>query len=596
MPAGETDENLSGSVAAPSATSIRKALARVLDSPAFLRSPRLSRFLSFVVETALNGNEENLKEYTIGVEVFDRGSSFDPRVETIVRVEARRLRNQLNEYYGGAGREDAVRIEIPKGGYKPAIQTRRHVPSKNHESPAGKPLDPKTVIVLPFEDMSASHDQTCLGDGIAEEITHGLAQVAWLRVISRSSAFSFKGKNIDIREIGQHVGAGTALEGSVRTSQSRVRVTAQLIDAVSGNHLWSERFDRDSGEVFEIQDTVTAAVIKRLETCLGAPPARPEERLRKPTASAPGYDLYLKGRYYMYRYTRADVATAIECFEEAVALDPHYAQPWAGLAESYAITAILGWAPPADVMPRSKQASLRALEIDDTIAEAHASLALVLFRHDYQWDEAGREFQRALDLAPQNANIRFWYSSFLVFVRRPEEAIKEAQHASELDPLSVEAQRVVADTLYFCRRFEDTIEQCDRILSHHASYYFAYFYKGMALVARDRMEEAVDSLNEANRLSSNLPLTRSVLGWALARAGETERARQSLEELTVARGQGYFPAFLIAVISVGLGDKDLAFEWLQRAFVHRDALLPILEVDHIWDPLRSDPRFTILLV
>ena len=154
---------------------------------------------------------------------------------------------------------------------------------------------------------------------------------------------------------------------------------------------------------------------------------------------------------------------------------------------------------------------------------------------------------------------------------------------------------MVADTLYFCRRFEDTIEQCDRILSHHASYYFAYFYKGMALVARDRMGEAVDSLNEANRLSSNLPLTRSVLGWALARAGETERARRSLEELTAARERSYFPAFLIAVISVGLGDKDLTFEWLQRAFVHRDSLLPILEVDYIWDPLRSDPRFTVLL-
>jgi len=593
-PTGETHDSGTNSPATPPPERLREALERVLESPSFIRSPRLSRFLRFIVESTLEGEDEKLKEYTIGVEVFDRGESFDPRVETIVRVEARRLRNQLSEYYGDAGQEDEVRFEIPKGAYRPVFRAHTRV----DVAPAARALDPKTIVVLPFDDMSPQKDHAYFCDGITEEITHALTQVGWLRVISRTSAFAFKAATIDVREIGKKLGAGTALEGSVRTSEKRVRVTAQLIDASEGQHLWSQKFERELSDVFEIQDSVTKAVVEHLEASLGGigeKPPQTQKPSRGRAISIDAYNLYLKGRYYAYRYTRESVASAIECFEKSIAEDSHYAQPWAGLAEAHAITAILGWAPSVDVMPRAKSAARRALEIDEGVAEAHASLALVLFRHDYEWEEAEKEYQRAMELSPGSGTIWFWYSSFLVFRQRPEAAILEARRASELDPQSVEAQRVVADTLYFCRRFEETIELCRTILSHHPDYYFAHFYKGLALAAQDKLDEAVRTLETTNRLASSLPLTRAVLGWALGRAGETKRARELLRELLEEREGGYFPALFIAMVYVGLGELDRALEWLEKAFAQRDSLLPVLEVDQMWDPVHSDPRCTDLL-
>lgn len=217
------------------------------------------------------------------------------------------------------------------------------------------------------------------------------------------------------------------------------------------------------------------------------------------------------------------------------------------------------------------------------------------FRHDYEWDAAEKEYGRAMELSPGSGTIRIWYSSFLVFRQRPEEAILVARRASELDPLSVEAQRVVADTLYFCRRFEETVEQCRRILSHHPDYYLAHLYKGMALVAQRRFEVAVDALETANQLGWNLLLTRAMLGWGLGKAGERERARKLVGDLLEEREQRYLPSFLVAIVFIGLGEHDKALDWLDKALAHRDSMLPCVEVAQIFDPLRSDPRCTDLL-
>ena len=573
----------------PSDGVVRQALAEVLASPSFSRSSRLSRFLRFVVEGALDGEQANLKEYTIGLEVFDRDESFDPRIETIVRVEARRLRNQLSEYYGGQGKEAQLRIEIPKGGYRPVFRSLVPVQS----APTQQSLDPKTIVVFPFADMTPAGDHAYLGDGLAEEITHALAQIKGLQVISRTSAFAFRDQNLEVRQIGERLGAGTALEGSIRTSKQRIRVTAQLIDTASGQHLWSERFDRNLDDVFEIQDDVTEAVLDRLEETLTATPSRRAKRQRKLKSSA--YDLYLKGRHLLYGFTRDSVASAIECFELSIAEDSRYAQPRAGLAEAYTVSAILGWAPAGEVMPLAKAAALGAIEIDDHVAEAHASLALVLFRYDYEWEKAEKAYKRAMDLSPGSGTIRTWYASFFVFRQRPEQTILEARRASELDPLSVEAQRVVADTLYFCRRYEETIEQCRLMLSHHPNHYFAHFYLGMSLVAQGKLNEAIESLEIANRLADGPPLTRSMLAWALGKAGKRDDARSLLDGLLEERKRSYFPSFLIALVCNGLGETEQSLEWLEAAFADRDALLPVLEVDQTWDGQRSDARFTSLL-
>ena len=577
---------------APPPESVRQALTGVLQSDSFARSSRLSRFLRFVVERALAGDEESLKEYTIGLEVFDRGDSFDPRTETIVRVEARRLRNQLSEYYGSQGRADTVRIEVPKGGYRPIFHSVAE-PAIAITEPRSP--DPRTIVVLPFADMSAEHDQAYLCDGLTEEVTHALTQVPWLRVIARTSAFAFKEENVDIRQIGSRLGAGIALEGSIRTDASRVRVTVQMIDTTTGRHFWSERYDRELDNVFAVQDTVTTSVVGRLEASHKVGSGLRRETTPDNSVSFSAYSHYLQGRRESYRYTRESLASAVELFKKCIGEAPDYASPWAGLAEAYTVTAILGWARPADTMPRAKQAARRALEIDPGASDAHAALALVLFRYDYEWEEAEKAFRRGLELSPGSGAIRIWYSSFLFFQRRPEEAIREARLVSELDPLSNEAQRVVADTLYFCRRFDETIEQCNLLLSQSPDYYFGHFYKGLVLIALEQFSDGVDSLTTADRVASSVPLTRAHLGWSLGVAGKRRRARAILTRLTAERERSYFPAFFLAMVCVGLGETDKAFDWLEQAFADRDSLLPILEVDAIFDPIRSDARCTDIL-
>ncbi|MBI3696829.1 MAG: hypothetical protein HY238_18580 [Acidobacteria bacterium] len=339
---------------------IQAQLSKILASPVFAGSDRMSRFLRFTVERALRGEGDRLKEYLLGVEVFDRRSSYDPRIDPIVRVEARRLRSKLEKYYETEGRGDPVRIDFPKGGYSPVLRER------DRAAPAP---ERRTIAVLPFANLSSDPENEYFSDGLTEELIQALTKVEGLRVVAWSSAFQFKGKARDIRQVGRQLSVDTVLEGSVRRADDRLRITAQLVDVSDGRYLWSQIYEREMKDVFAIQDEISRAIAD-------TPRIKLTGALVKPyTVNLEAYNLYLRGRFNWNKRTEEGLRKAIEYFEQALAGDAQYAPAYCGLADCYSMLGQYGLSPPREVMPQAKAAATRALDIDEALAEAHASFA-----------------------------------------------------------------------------------------------------------------------------------------------------------------------------------------------------------------------------
>ena len=468
----ERDANNTGLPAAEiSAESIRAALEKILASPGFANADRISRFLRYTVEETLNGQTDKLKESLLGIDVFGRKPSYDPRVDAVVRTEAVKLRARLREYYESEGREDEIVIDLPKGGYipafrhreKPAVEVAAPVAAEPHRQREWKPAvatvlvvaflatsvyliskartrsagasSPQlaSIAVLPFADLSPDRDQEYFCDGMTEEIIDALAKVNGFRVVARTSSFAFKGKQQDIREIGKKLNVATVLEGSVRKDGNRLRVTAQLNSVADGYHLWSETYERELKDVFTVQDEISRAIVDTLQLKLASSARQP----RPPSENVEAYDLYLQGRYHWSRWRSEGAERAIEYFQQAIQKDPNYAAAYSGLADSYAWMGFFGALPPNEAMPKARQAALKALALDDTLAAAHTSLGYVKSLHEFDWPGAEREFKRALQLNAGDSDAHFGYGiTYLAPMGRLDEAVREMQTARDLDPLS----------------------------------------------------------------------------------------------------------------------------------------------------------------
>ncbi|MBI1791693.1 MAG: hypothetical protein HYR60_29535 [Acidobacteria bacterium] len=541
------------------------------------------RFLRFTVETALDGRGAELKEYVLGVEVFDRKPSYDPRIEPIVRVEARRLRSRIKKYYETEGRDDPVRIEFSTGRYAPDFRR------PEEKAPPAVP----TVAVLPFSNLSADPDNEYFSDGLTEELIHALTRLERLRVVAWPSAHQFKGKPHDIRQIGEQLEVGSVLEGSVRRAGDRLRVTAQLVDVRSGVYIWSETYERQVEDVFAIQEEIARKIADTLLLHLAVTPG---ERLGhgKP-ASLEAYYLYLKGRYEWNKRTVEGLQQSIECFERAIQVDGGYAAAWAGLADAYAILGGYGVAPPRELMPKAKQAAQRALDLDETLSEAHASLALVLSDYEHRWEESRLHYRRAIELKPGYATARHWIAiEYLASHGRLDEALAEIRRAQQLDPLSLVIRMAAALILEMQGRFDLAIEQQLDILRVDPNYYRALLGLARAYVGCGRSAEGIDILE---RLAGSSPfsITLSVLGHAYAVTDRLDRAEQIIERLGEQAGRAYVSPFAFARVYLGFPQKDLAFEWLEKAYGERDARILHIKVAPIFHCLRGDPRYDALL-
>jgi len=450
-----------------------------------------------------------------------------------------------------------------------------------------------SIAVLPFTNLSADREQEYFCDGMAEEIINALTQLEGLRVVARTSSFSFRGKEIDVREIGRQLNIENLLEGSVRKAGNRVRITAQLINVADGYHLWSDKYDRNIEDIFAIQDEISLAIVDRLKVKL-----LKEEKaklVKRFTENQEAYNLYLKGRYFWNRRYEGGLQKGIEFFQQAIEKDPLYALAYVGMADCYILLGHFGWLPPKEAYPRARTAAEKALEIDDKLAEAHTSMGWIRTFYDWDWVGAEEEFKRALNLNPNYATGYEWYAVSLAPMERLDEASILLKRALELDPLSLMISTVVGLGLYWARQYDEALDQYRRTLEMDPNFSLAYLFQGFNFVGKEMWKEAIASLKRFVALSMNSPIGIGHLGLAYALSGQTDEALKMLDQLNELSIKRYVSSLYKALIYGGLGKKDQAFEYLDKAYDERESWMATLKTAPFMDNLRSDLRFTVLL-
>lgn len=456
--------------------------------------------------------------------------------------------------------------------------------------------DRGSIAVLPFTDLSPARDHEYFSDGLAEEIINALAQVEELRVAARTSSFAFKERSLDVREVGEALGVGTVLEGSVRRSGDRLRVTARLVDVEDGYGLWEESYEREMDDVFRVQDEIARSVVAALRGELSG--SDTTRLARAPTSDPEAYNLYLQGRYHWYRRTGEGFRQAISFFERAVARDPTYALAYVGLGDVYSLLGAsdYGVLPPNRAFPRAKEALGRALRLDPESAEAHAALGNVLMTYDWDWRGAEREFRRALALNPGYAPARHWYALDLLVMGRHEDALREVRRARELEPLSLVMSTGMARVLYFTRDYPAAETEYRRALAMDSTFVTARLGLGLTLLQRGDPAGALAEYRAALRfLGGSQPVVSTLIAHASAVAGRTAEARQALAALERETAARYVPPEYLALARLGLGERDAALALLEQAHANRSGAMAFLGVEPLLDPLRSDPRFVALM-
>jgi serine/threonine protein kinase/Tfp pilus assembly protein PilF len=453
----------------------------------------------------------------------------------------------------------------------------------------------RSLAVLPLENLSRDTDQDYFADGMTEELIADLSQISALRVISRTSVMQYKNVRRSLRDIGKELNVDAVVEGSVERSGGRVRISAQLIHAPTDTHLWAKSYQRDLGDVLALQDEVAGAIAHEIRIKL-----TPSEQARLKTSRAvdpEAHEAYLKGLYHMSKRNEKDLEESITYFQQAIERDPGYALAYAGLADSYSLRGTLLYIvlPPKEVMPKSKAAALRALQIDDSLGEPYATLANVETLYDWEWTKSEEDFKRAIELNPNYAQAHHWYALHLAAMGRHDESISEMRRAQELDPLSLIINTNVGWMLYFAGRYDAAIEQFRQVLELDADFFVAHWELGLAYEQKGMYAEARAEFQKARMLSPNNPVILGSLGEAYALSGRRHEAREILNQLTQLSKQQFVSPYLIAVLNVGLGANDQAFQWLEMAYEQRDNGLIFLKVDPRLRTIRSDPRFQDLL-
>ena len=457
-------------------------------------------------------------------------------------------------------------------------------------------LPGKSIAVLPFENLSRDPDNAYFTEGIQDEILARLAKIADLKVISRTSTQRYKSSPDDLPQIAKRLGVSSILEGSVQKTGDRVRVTVQLINAASDAHLWAETYDRNLTDVFAAESDIAKMIADTLRAKLSG--SEQQAIAVRPTQNAEAHQLYLRGRYFWNKRTGADLKKAIDYFNQAIGKDPNYALAYAGLADAYVLLSAYAEASPKESLPQAKAAALKALELDSTLGEAHATLANALVAYDLNFAEANREFERAIELNPNYATAHQWYAETgLVPLGQFEKAVAEVKRALELDPLSLVINADVGTTLTNARRYDQAIEQLRKTVEMDPGFYYAHWTLGNALELKGLTEEAIAEYKEAIALNDD-PLPRALLGHLYAKIGRKNEALailKQLRELRESSKQRYVSPYNLALIHIGLSQKDEAIQLLEETYEERDGYdIAFIKVEPLLDPLRGDPRFEAL--
>jgi serine/threonine protein kinase/Flp pilus assembly protein TadD len=450
-----------------------------------------------------------------------------------------------------------------------------------------------SVAVLPFVNMANDPEAEYLSDGITESLINSLSQVPELRVMSRSSSFRYKGASADPRDVGRELGVEAVLVGRVMQRADNLSISVELVDARDNTHLWGKQYNRKLTEILALQDEMARDLSQSLRLRLSG---EEEQRLvKRYTDNVEAYQLYLKGRYYWNKRTPDGFNKGLGLFQQAIDTDPSYALAYAGLADSYAMLGDYSVLAPREAFPRAEAAATTALKLDDNLAEGHTSLAFVKMAYQWDWAAADREFRRAIELNPNYATAHQWYASYLVMMGRFDDSIREIKRAQELDPLSRIINANLGLHYYYARKFDESVEQLKKTISLDESFAVAHQYLGRTYIQKGMYREAIAELERARELSSNAPEVVASLGHAYAVAGRTGDAQKVLADLDEIAKERYVLPYFRAAVYTGLGDRDQAFQWLERAYEERHPGLVLVNIDPRFDSLRSDPRFTDLI-
>ncbi len=458
-------------------------------------------------------------------------------------------------------------------------------------SRTGGPVD--SLAVLPFANAGGDANKEYLSDGVTENLTNALSQLPGLRVTARSLAFRYKGPRVDPQQAGRDLGVRAVLTGRVAERDGALNIQAELMNVDNGAQLWGGQYSRTFSEILALQREIAEAVAARLER---KPTEEQRKRLAKRSTENPeAFQLYINGRYHWNRRTEENLRRAVEYFRQAIDKDPGYALAWAGLADCYGLYNSYQVELPRESGPKAAAAAAKALEIDDTLAQAHASLGMIRFSYEWDWAGAEREFRRAIELDNNYATAHHWFGVFLSAMGRSGEAVASLKRARQLDPLSVIINADVGLLLHFARRYDDAIEQVRKALEMDTNFVAGHRPLGLAYEQKGMHAEAVAELQKALEVSRGHPFILGSLGHAYARAGRREKALATISDLEALSKRRYVAPFNTAVIYTGLGDSGRAFEWLQKAFNDRSLDMTFLKVDPRFDALRADPRFGDLI-
>jgi TolB-like protein/DNA-binding winged helix-turn-helix (wHTH) protein/Tfp pilus assembly protein PilF len=454
--------------------------------------------------------------------------------------------------------------------------------------PTGSSGPIRAIVVLPLKNLSSDPEQEFFSEGLTDELVTHLASLEGLRVISRASAMQYKDSRKPLRTIAKELNVDAVVEGSVLRSDGRVRITARLVEAASDRHVWAKSYERDHRDILDLQNEVTRDIAENIKLSLTAA-ARQRLAVSRPIEPEAHED-YLRGRFYWSKRRTADVKRAILYFEKAIARDPQYARAYAGLADSYSVLRAYNLARQNESIRQARAAVLKALELDEGLAEAHTSLGLIAQIYDWDWRTAETQYRRAIQLDPNYATAHHWYAELLAYRGRFDEAFAEIELARQLDPLSLIIATDRGEILYLSRDYDRAIAQVRGVLEMEPNFLQAHYILVFSLVQKGLFAEALADI-ETWRGSDETPWSLMMQAYVYGRSGQQVQARHALEKLEqLQRRQPMDPAPIL-LAQVGLGNKEAAFAWLEKAYAERSTALPSLQVNPIYDPLRDDPRF-----
>jgi eukaryotic-like serine/threonine-protein kinase len=449
-----------------------------------------------------------------------------------------------------------------------------------------------SIAILPFLDANPDPESEYLVDGITDNIIHTVSQVQKLRVMARSTVFRYKGQNVDAVALGRTLNVRAVLTGRLMHRGKQLNIQTELIDVITGAHLWGESYTTDLEDLHNLEQEIARLVLQKLRFRSGR---KKTKKARRPTENTEAYQLYLKGRYFWNKRTLEGFRKAIDCFDEALHLDPDFALAHAGLADAYSFMGGYGFFPSREAYTKSKSEAIKALELDPTLAEAHTSLATVKYRYDWNWEGAEESFKKAIELNPGYITAHHWYGVFLSLTGRFQEGLSKVDKAAELDPLSVVIQWTLGYLNYYARDYDRALKACWRALELDPAFARVYIDIGLCYIQQSKSQEGIYEIQRGISILDSSHSLLATLAYAYGVLGEKQEAEKILQDLLEQSKRQYVSPYSFALIHIGLEDKDQAFEYLEKAFEQREDAMISLKVNPRFDSLRTDPRFQDLL-